>query len=58
MQERDTQEAPVSSSSGSSYPSHGSQSQDNGWMMTLKIVFWLLLLPTAVLLLFRWLMPA
>ena len=58
MQERNTQAASERKSPASSYPPQAPQNQESGWMMTLKIVFWLLLVPSAVLILFKWLMPA
>jgi hypothetical protein len=58
MQERDTQTASEPQSPTSSSLPRAPQSQESGWMMALKIVFWLLLAPSAVLLLFKWLMPA
>lgn len=58
MQERNTQAASEPKSPTSSYPPHEPQYQESGWMMAVKVVFWLLLLPSAILLLARWLMPA
>lgn len=58
MQERNAQAASELKSPSSSYPPHGSQDQEAGWVTAFKTVFWLLLVPSAVLLLFKWLMPA
>jgi hypothetical protein len=58
MQERNTQETSELESPTSSYLPSAPQKQENGWVMALKTVFWLLLVPSAVLLLFKWLMPA
>lgn len=58
MQERTTQTASEMEPSTSSYPPHEPQNQDSGWITAFKTVFWLILVPSAILLLFKWLMPA
>ena len=58
MQERDPQVDSGRNPSVSSYSPQAPQNQESGWKMALKTVFWLLLLPSAVLLVIRWLMPA
>jgi hypothetical protein len=58
MQERSTRAASELKSPTSSYPPQAPQNQESGWIIAFKTVFWLLLVPSAVLLLFKWLMPA
>jgi len=42
----------------SSYPPQVPQNEESGWLMALKTIFWLLLLPSTLLLLLKWLMPS
>lgn len=53
MAERDSQKVPEPRSSSSSLP-HSPQNNESGWVMAFKSLFWLILLPTIVLLLIRW----
>ena len=58
MLERDTQATAEKGPSLSSYPPHAPQTQESGWMVALKAIFWLLFLPSTILLLLKWLMSA
>ena len=58
VKERTTQTASELESPTSSYSPDAPQDQESGWMTAFKAVFWLILAPSAVLILFKWLMPA
>lgn len=55
MAERDSQKISEPRPSSSSLP-HPQQNNESGWVMACKSLFWLILLPTIVLLLIRWVM--
>ena len=57
MQEHDVQATPHTSPSASNLL-QAPQNQESGWLMALKAIFWLLFLPSAILMLLKWLMPA
>jgi hypothetical protein len=58
VQERNTQAASELKSPTSPYSPHVPQNQESGWVTAFKAVFWLLLVPSAVLILLKWLMTA
>lgn len=58
MQERNIQAASELKPPTSPHSPQEEQNQESGWMTAFKTVFWLLVVPSVVLLLFKWLMPA
>lgn len=58
MQERDMPATSEKEPSHASDPPHALQNQESGWAMAFKALFWLIFLPSTILLLFKWLMTA
>jgi len=58
MPEREASTASEKEPSSSFSSLRTPQNHESGWLMAFKALFWLLLLPSVILLLLKWLMPA